>query len=480
MPDNLRYGGEVAFANPVYLLATLLAGVLILLLRRDKAAAVFVFAGLIIPLGQAVTIAGAHFHMLRFLALFGLIRIFKDRGVYKDNPRPLHPIDRAFVWLSLITFAASNVLFHNLGNFIYSTGMLYTSLACYFVVRHLLREEQDVLAVSKTLVAVGVIASVTMVIEQMGHIDLFGFLGGVPLHPAIREGRYRSEAMFAHSIIAGCYGATLFPLGIWMWAKKSGLRLYALVAIVCSVVMVVTSASSTPIMAFAGAILAFCFWPLRKQMKWVRRGIVLMLVSLHMVMKAPVWQLIARIDIVGGNSADHRYQLVNQTIRHFSEWWLCGTAANDDWGWDMWDTANAFVGTAISAGIFGLIFFLALFSRSFRAIGNARASFDADRSKDFQFWSLGALMFTQLMVFVGISYFDQAILTWYVLLCMIVVLTAQEATASAAVTDPSAMRTGFARIWRARTDPVPEGSSRLRAFSGVRWRGGETNGTQSR
>jgi len=425
MPDNFHYGGEVAFANPLYILATLLAGVLVLVLRRDKAAAIFVFAGLIIPLGQAVTIAGAHFQMVRFLAFFGLLRIFKDRGSKDNAGRKWHPIDHAFFWLAIISFLATNLQFRNSGAFIYSTGTLYTALASYFVARHLIQDEQDVLSASKALVAVGAIASAAMVVEQLAHINLFGVLGGVPLHPAIREDRYRSQAMFAHSIIAGCYGATLFPLGIWLWIKGQSLKLYARVAIVCSLLMVVTSASSTPIMAINGAFLAFMFWPLRKQMRWVRRGFVLMLVTLHMIMKAPVWQLIARIDVVGGNSGDHRYQLVNQTIIHFSQWWMYGTADNGDWGWDMWDTANAFVGTSVGTGLFGLICFIALFSRSFRAIGNARAAVDGDKKKEFELWALGSIIFSQLMVFVGVSYFDQTILVWYVFLCFVIVLTAR-------------------------------------------------------
>src|SRR5260221_8646515 len=108
MPDNFHYGGEVAFANPVYILATLLAGALVLVLRRDKAAFVFVFAGMIIPLGQAVTIGVAHFQMLRFLAIFGLIRIFKDRGNTDRDGRKWHPIDHAFFWLAIISFLATN------------------------------------------------------------------------------------------------------------------------------------------------------------------------------------------------------------------------------------------------------------------------------------------------------------------------------------------------------------------------------------
>jgi hypothetical protein len=288
MPENLHYGGEVAAANAVYLLITLLSGVLMLILRRDKAGFVYVFTGLLIPLGQAVNVATLHFHMLRILVVFGLIRMLMDRSSETDKRAKLHSIDKAFIGLAVVSFIATNLLFRNSQAFIFAAGVLYTALGCYFVARHFIQDEQQVLSICKALVMLGVLASVVMVIEQVAHVNVFGFLGGVPLRPALREDRYRSQAMFAHSIIAGCYGATLFPLGIWLWVKKNSLRLYALAALLCSVAMVVTSASSTPVMAFLGAIVAFGFWPLRKQMRWVRRGLVAILVILHMVMKAPV------------------------------------------------------------------------------------------------------------------------------------------------------------------------------------------------
>ena len=46
---------------------------------------------------------------------------------------------------------------------------------------------------------------------------------------------------------------------------------------------------------------------------------VLTFIFLHMVMKTPVWHLISRIDIAGGSSSYHRYELVDQCIRHFSD-----------------------------------------------------------------------------------------------------------------------------------------------------------------
>ena len=50
-------------------------------------------------------------------------------------------------------------------------------------------------------------------------------------------------------------------------------------------------------------------WPLRKRMRLVRWAVALTLVTLHLVMKAPVWALIARVDLTGSSSGYHRYML---------------------------------------------------------------------------------------------------------------------------------------------------------------------------
>src|SRR5882762_10406156 len=96
-PENIRYGGTVAAAHPAYILAMLLAGLLILFLRREKAIYPLIIAGLIIPFGQAIIIFGAHFQMLRFLVIFGWARMLgsKLRKTDGDNRRQgLHPIDK--------------------------------------------------------------------------------------------------------------------------------------------------------------------------------------------------------------------------------------------------------------------------------------------------------------------------------------------------------------------------------------------------
>ena len=415
-------GGGESNANPLSIAITILAGILILVLPRKKALMVFMVTAFIIPYGQVIVVVGLHFQMVRLLIIFGWMRIVKDFGKYKPLFGDTHPIEKAFVGLTIAGAIGFSLCYREWPAVLNQLGSIYTSFGIYFLLRFLVREQEDIDQLVKALITIAVIAALPMVLEQVSSRNIFGIIGGVPLETQVRDGRIRSQAFFAHSIIAGCFGATLVPLCFYLWTQAKQ-RSWAVVGTIAALVMTITSASSTPLLALLGGMMAICFWPIRENMRWVRRSVVASLIFLHLIMKGPVWALIDHIDIVGGNSANHRYQLVDQFIRHFWDWWLVGTAHNGDWGYDMWDTANFYVGVGESGGLLAFIFLLAIISRGFRAIGLARSSFPSDKSQQWSYWMLGAALFSQCVAFFGISYFDQTVADWYALLVIIIVAT---------------------------------------------------------
>jgi hypothetical protein len=142
-------------------------------------------------------------------------------------------------------------------------------------------------------------------------------------------------------------------------------------------------------------------------------------------MKNPVWHLITRIDLSGGSSSWHRFMLVDQCIRHFGDWWLMGVKDTSAWGWDMWDTANQYVGTCDNSGLLPFLLFVAILVYGFKFLGRARRTMDKDKAKNNDktpalfLWALGSALFANVVAFFGISYFDQTIVMWYGLLAMI-------------------------------------------------------------
>jgi hypothetical protein len=159
-------------------------------------------------------------------------------------------------------------------------------------------------------------------------------------------------------------------------------------------------------------------------MRSVRWGIVTALLLLALIMKAPVWFIIAHIDLTGGSSGYHRAELVDQFIRHFSSWWLIGTKDAGTWGWDMWDVQNQYVDTGETGGIAAFIFFIVMISRSFARIGDARKVVDGDKNRELYLWLLGSALFANCLAFIGANYFDQTKVSWFILLAIISAITA--------------------------------------------------------
>jgi hypothetical protein len=406
------------------LVAVLIAGVLIVLSPRRRALAVFIAASILIPIDQVLVIAGMHFPMLRVLVFFGIIRLLREkmlrhRQIFSGG---INKIDLTVVSFAIFTAVAGILLFRESGAAIFQLGNIYTIFGVYFLLRFLLRSREDVVYMVQTLAWIAAVIAVVMTWEIVTGHNPYALLGGArsSFYARLmeRDDRFRALGCFGHPILAGTFGATLMPLFVLLWREGRKHRTLAVAGIVAATVITLTSNSSTPVMAYAGGILALSMWPLRNSMRIIRWGIVITIVGLHIVMKAPVWHLISRIDITGGSSSYHRYMLIDQCIRHFGDWWLIGVKSTSDWGWDMWDTANQYVSVCDSSGLLPFVLFLATIVYGFKYLGKAR-KIALGRKKKFFLWALGSALFAHVVAFVGISYWDQTQVVWYGLLAAI-------------------------------------------------------------
>jgi hypothetical protein len=428
----VSFGGGVAgtIVNPVVLVVVLMAGVLICILPRSKAVIPFIAAGILIPIDQIVVVAGLHFPMLRVLALFGFVRMFlaKLSGQDKIFSGGMNGIDKALIVLALFTTFDGVLLWRAWGEVIFQLGNLYTAFGVYFLLRYLIRDEEDVKRALRVLACVTVVVAGFMTYEHItGHNLFYAILGGarsaVLASADERADAFRAAGCFAHPIIAGTFGGFMAPLFVGWWRKERRDRKFAGPGAVAATVIPFAVGSSTALFALIAGIGALCLWPLRRQMRILRWSLVVVLVSLHIVMKAPVWQLIARVHLAGGSSSYHRYELVNQCILHFWDWALVGTKDFGSWGWVMWDLANQYVATADTAGLIPLIAFLAILVYGFKYVGRARRYYEGDRPREFFVWAIGGSLFANVVGFFGIGYWDQIIVPWYGLLAVISVLS---------------------------------------------------------
>jgi len=403
VPEHLRFGGGAADSTILPLMAVLLviAIVLILILPRGKAIVPFLLTFFIIPTSQVVVLGGVHFTILRILAVVGLAKMAFSTSGGGRFPGGFNGIDRAVVLWSVLTLIMFCFTFPQTQALILGLGIFLENLGGYLVVRFLISDRAAIQRVVKALAVLCVIQGVPMIIEQITSINVFGYFAGVSIASAIREGKVRAAGTMG-ALTAGPVGGLLIPLFLWLWIEKKS-RKVAIIGIAGALAMVITSNSSTSWMALIASLLGLAFWPLRKQMRLVRQALVATLVGLHLVMKAPVWALISRVDFTGSSSSYQRYALVDMTMRHFRDWWIMGTPEYVNWGWDTWDLCNQFVAVALTGGLLTLIVFIMIFSRSFGAVGTARKQVEGDRAAEWLYWCLGANLFGTVLTYFGIN-----------------------------------------------------------------------------
>jgi hypothetical protein len=420
--------GTVSNMSPVVMVLLLFATILILALPRKYVIVPVLLAVLLIPQGSVIVLAGVHLMAIRIIALVGCIRVLVPK---MGMPSAAFAggwmlIDTLFTCWALTRSLAVILLSMTQSSLVNEVGHLWSYFGTYFILRSLIQDDEDVKRAIKVLAVVAAVNAVGMIYEHFRVQNLFALvLGGVQSVPSIRTGSVRSQGAFQHAILGGVYGGTLVGLLLWLWyASKS--RLIVIIGLISAITMVLTSASSTPLTAVGGAALAICFWPLRDRMRTVRWAFALMLISLHMVMKAPVWFLIARVDLISSSTGYFRAVLIDQLVRHFPDWWLAGNLHYSWWGEELWDLSNQFVAEAFVGGLLTLSLFIAMIVHCYSRIGIARKMVEGDRRKEWTMWLLGATLSSHMMAFFGVSYWDQMWVAWATLLVIIVTATMKE------------------------------------------------------
>lgn len=401
--------------HPLGLAAIVILGCAMLLLPRRLALLPMIVMACFIAPAQRLVIFTLDFDLLRLMILFGWLRV-----LLKDEVRGMiwKPIDTAILAWGICGTIAYTILYGTFAAIINRLGWMFDAVGMYFLFRWLIRDWSDLNWLIRGFIVVSLPVAAAFVVERMTSQNVFAIFGGVPAITLIREGRLRCQGAFAHPILAGCFWAALMPLfAAQWWIARKG-KVWAMVGLFTSSVIVVTCSSSTPVAAVLFGILGACLFPLRSQMRLVRWGVVCTILGLHIVMKAPVWHLISRVDLVGGSTGWHRYHLIDQAINHVGEWCLIGTRSTAHWGGGLADVTNQYVLQAVQGGALKLCLFLAIIALAFGGIGQRRQMVEGQPERLVLIWAIGLSLFVHCMVFFAVSYFGQIHMLWYLTLAI--------------------------------------------------------------
>ena len=432
-PNSLRFGGGAAVStlSPLIAALVLLSVILVVALPRKYTVAPWLLAALAFPESQVLVFAGVHFTIMRVLIVCALLRCALFRPLKGSLfAGGLNSIDRIMILFGIAQFATFSLEWMDRAAVIKSLGSLLDLVGAYCVLRFLIRDDRGIRRTLQVLAVVAGFLGLCMLIERMTLHNIFTLLGAGPAVLVEREGKIRAQAGFASYLTAGAFGSTLIPLMVWLWADRKTRR-FAILGIAGGLAMTFTTTSSTPVMGLIAGIASLCAWRLRRYMRRFRWGLLLCLLGLHAVMKAPVWALISRVDLTGASSGYHRFMLIDNSINHFFDWWLIGYKGYDTWGWDMWDLSNQYVDYALTGGLITLALFITIISLAFAAMGKG-ARFARHKNDTWMYWCFGSAVFAHVVTFFGVSYFDQVQLAWYALIAMISLLSTASQTRVAA------------------------------------------------
>jgi len=416
---NITFGAGLTDdrMTPVGLATLLIAGVMVLVLPRKWVIVPLLLSAFLVP-GQQFVVGGVHLFANRIVCLLGCFRFLFRRGSTKG---PLiggfTNIDKIFLTWAICRSMAFVLLYREGAAVVNQVGFLWDALCGYFLFRCIVRDDEDIRRAAKTFVAIAVVVAGCMVYEHYKMTNPFGVILGGQIVPHIREGKIRCRGPFEQEIIASVFGGSLVPLFLWLWTTPKA-KTVAVVGLVASVVITLYASSSTGISAAVIGVGALCLWTLRKHTRKMLWGLVAVIAALAMAMNAPIWFILARVDFVGGSTGWDRANLIDQCVRHFSSWWLVGTADNDTWGFYTWDLCNQFVAEAVQGGLATLILFIVMITKCFQRIGVARKA-SASKGQQWLLWAIGCILCAHLAGFFGISYFDQIKEWWYLTLAMI-------------------------------------------------------------
>lgn len=390
----------------------------LLLLPRRWALAPLIVGVCYMTLGQRLELGPFTFTVIRILVAVGVLRIFVRGERIVGGLNALDALMIAWaVWACV-----SGIFYDDINAaVVFRVGLVYNACGIYFLVRVFCSSMDDVVRVCRFTALLLVPVALEMIYEKTALRNLFSVFGGISEEPFVREGRVRAIGPFAHPILAGTVAATSLPL---MAGIRGVYPLTALVGALACVCMVVASASSGPVLTAAFSVGALLMWRFQGRMHYFQWLAALAYLVLAIVMQAPVYYLMGRIDLVGGSTGWYRARLIESAFEHLGEWWLTGTnytrhwmPSGVEWSPNHSDITNHYLQMGVIGGLPLMVLLIAILTKAFSFVGaRLRNERDASPNNGFVLWAMGCALFGHAATFLSISYFDQSFVFLYVTL----------------------------------------------------------------
>ncbi len=366
----------------------------------------YILAACFVPTDQRVIVMDLDFTVLRILVVAGVLRIF-IRG--EQRHVKWNRFDQmVFAW---VTCGALVYVFQwmDAKAAINRLGVLFDVIGMYWLFRQRIRSWDDVRFVLTVLAFGAVILAPFVAFEWLTGRDPFVVLGKVTT--SVRSEWYRCQAAFPHAIMLGLFWATLVPVFVGL-AKAERRKYLYWAAAGAGIFIVCSTASSTPIAVLLQVLLLVIAFRYRSYGWPAVYCLIGLAVGLQVVMNHPVWHLITYMNVVGGSTGWHRYNLIDQAVRHFDQWALIGIRDTSGWGWGLDDVTNQYVLEGVRGGAVTLMLFMLLLTVAVKTVGRYSLR-PMSVGQQWLAWCICVSILGHCLSFVGVSYFGQIMMLLY-------------------------------------------------------------------
>jgi hypothetical protein len=365
---------------------------------------------------QMINIFGFNIFAIRLLGLVGFIRVITKQELSKIH---LEAIDK--ILIILYSYGTLVFLLRSHTGQANTIGMMLDVLFCYFTFRALIQSIDDLRwFLGAFLIFLSpYVALVTL--EMYTHKNPFGLIGGLSF--VEREGRLRCMGSFKHPSLLGTLGTAFLPLYIAL-ANKPEKSKIALLGIGLCIGLVFLANSGGPLNAAAIAIFGWLLWFVRTYMSLFRKLLVVFLIILAMVMKAPIWYLPAKLSALTGGDGWHRSFLMDIAFKNIEIWWIAGIGIEQTADWFPYvlsttggaDITNEFIALGLQSGLLTIGIFILLLVKAFQWVGKILRIIQSQKSNSIfdqqMAWGLGCVLAVHVVTWFGITYFDQTYVIW--------------------------------------------------------------------
>ncbi len=374
-------------------------------------------------MGQSLNLGLINLPIFRMLLIVGMLRVIAKK---EFAPGGRNKIDTLVVtWGCWVMFASCFHQFIPGSGPVYTSGVVMNVTFVYFLFRNWIRDAGEIADIAKALAILLAPVAIEMAMERVTGRNNFSVFGYVPAAVDMREGKFRAQGPFGHSILAGTVGAVCFPLMVGIWSRH---RRSAMIGMVVCLFMIFASASSGPIMSLLIGVGAIALWYQRPMVKVIRWAVVAVYIGAELFMSRPAYYLISKIDLTGGSTGWHRSRLIEVFFEHFGEWWFAGTDFTRHWiphgvpigNGNHIDITNYYISFAVLGGLLSMLLVIFILYRGFSWIGKILANDENLEEQDqFMVWCLGAGLMAHAATSISVAYFDQSMIFFWLNIAVI-------------------------------------------------------------